>query len=230
MNKLLFFILFIFSVSQLRAQDDTKQITVGGGAGFETARAGNQINKLEIAYFGNVSYYFNPYIDIKLQVQGGKLTGNSFNYFNDRNQKNFTNNYLAVFLEGDVQAGMFFDESDNIFLNASRGLYVGVGAGLLNNKVTNSNFNNNAQLVNSVNSTSWIVPIKLGYEVNLITQDGQPQLKIDGSYSFNYTTGKGLDGYSDKYSLHFKYFNYYSIGLKYVFTITGLGSKHLTAD
>jgi hypothetical protein len=221
---------FLFIAGQLKAQDDTKQITLGAGAGFESASAGNQINKFELAYFGNVSYYFNPYIDVKLQVQAGKLTGASFNYLNDHNQKNFVNNYLAVFLEGDVQAGMFFDESDNVFINASRGFYFGIGAGLMNNKVMNSNFKNNPQLVNSVNSTSWVLPVKFGYEYNLINQDAQPLLKIEGSYSFNYTTGKGLDGYSDIYSLHFKYFNFYSIGLKYVFPLTDAGSKHLTSD
>lgn len=221
---------FLFIAGQLKAQDNIKQITLGGGAAFESARAGNSINKFELAYFGSFSYYFNPYIDVTLQGQAGKLTGASFTVPNEHNQKNFVNNYLSFFVEGDVQAGMFFDESDNVFINASRGFYLGIGAGLINNNVRNSNFNNNPQLVNSDKSTSWLLPAKIGYEYNLINQDGEPLLKIDASYGFNYTSGRGLDGYYDKYSLHFKYFNCYSIGLKYVFNITGLGSKHLTAD
>ena len=234
MNKIFLFIFLIFVATYVKAQDeyDYKQIALGIGAGNEIAYAGTQINKTEIAYFGNVNYYPTPFINFKFQVQAGKLSGSSLLYKNDYNIKNYINNYWAVILEGNVQLGALFDNADN--LSFIKNFYAGTGFGVMNNKVVNTKSDNIyiTNILVSSTSKTCLIPIKLGYDYNLIKdQYEQPVLKIDLSYTFNYTIGKGIDGYYDKHSNHLKYFYFYSVGLKYTINLSPKpGDKHLIFD
>jgi hypothetical protein len=218
----LFFILIIISGS-LSAQSNVQQITFGGGAGVTIAYTSAQVQKVTSAWFADAGYYPVPCFDINIEEQVGSLAGTPLSAHSN-NLKSFNNNYHAAILNAELQPVMLFDYQQNDFLNAIKNAYIGAGFGLINNNITNTIIlppHGTAYIKNTLR----IIPVKLGYEFNLLNRYGEPVLKIDLIDGFNYTIGKGLDGYYDSYSKGFYFYSYYAIGVRYAFSLVDRSGK-----
>lgn len=209
MNRILLFIFLLFITAGVKAQEDLSQITFGAGSGIATAYGGTKTIKSTIALYGNFCYYPTPFLDFKFEFQAGKLAGGALT---DLIKKNFVNNYQAYILESDLKFRAFFSNTQNDILKAFGNAYIGAGFGLMSNHVTNIN---NDLTTTYTKKTVPVIPIKIGYEFDLIRSHDQPRLKVDLSYSLNTTIGNGLDGYYDTFSKSRKLYTYASIGFKY---------------
>jgi hypothetical protein len=212
---LVFFLVFVFNA--LRAQTRYQQFTLGGGAGAATAYAGAAQIQTNAAFYTSACYYPATVFNIELEGQAGVLSGVS--PYNSRNLKSFSNSYRAVILDANLYLGVFFDPQKSAFLNVIKDFYGGIGYGIMANSINNTDITSR-NTIDHVNNTLKIIPIKGGYEYNIIRNKyNEPVLKADLSASFYYVNAKGLDGYYDNYAKASSFFTYYAIGLKYTIII-----------
>ncbi|CAN5498631.1 hypothetical protein BH09BAC6_BH09BAC6_29260 [soil metagenome] len=209
LNRILLFIFLLFISAGVKAQEDLSQITFGAGSGIATAFGGTKTIKSTTAFYGNVCYYPTPFFDLKFEFQAGKLAGGALT---DLIKKNFVNNYQAFILESDVKFGALYPGTDNAVLKAIGNIYVGAGVGLMSNHVTNIN---NDLSTTYTKKIVLVIPVKIGYEFNLLRTYDQPRLKADLSLGINTTKGNGLDGYYDNFSKAAKLYIFASVGFKY---------------
>jgi hypothetical protein len=158
---------------------------------------------------GHINFTYNPspFINYVLEAQTGDLKGGDALTTNTGRQ--FTNNYVAVFLRGQVQAGEFMDYSTSRIKNALKNLYVSTGVGYMINKMTY--INRESVLIPGYtttgldNSNSIIIPARIGYELKIFNSYNQPLVKIDLGYQMNFAMDDNLDGFTaglqkDKFS------------------------------
>lgn len=155
----------------------------------------------------NFNYNPSPFINYVLEVQTGDLKGGDALTTNTGRQ--FTNNYVGVFLRGQVQAGEIMDYSHSRIKNALKNLYISTGVGYMVNKMTY--INRESVLIPGYttpgldNSNSIIIPARIGYEFKIFNSYNQPVVKIDLGYQMNFAMDDNLDGFTageqkDKYS------------------------------
>lgn len=212
---LIFFLVFVFS--RISAQTRYQQLTLGGGIGVATAYAGAGLPQTNPAFYTSACYYPFPVFNIELEGQAGMLSGGELN--KSRDLKNFKNNYQAVILDANLYLGVFFDPQKSAFLNVIKNFYGGVGYGVIANSVNNTDLIN-PNTTDHVNNTLKLIPVTGGFEYDILKNKyNEPVLKANFSATFNYTIGKGLDGYYDNYGKAFNFYNYYAVGLKYTIII-----------
>jgi len=214
LKRIYLIIVSIIISGRLQAQDNFQAISVGGGAGMATAYTGAPVQKNTHALYADAGFYATPFININIEGQKGTLAGGAYK----KNFKSFDNDYRALMVNVELQAGQFFGEQPAGLLKAASGIYIGTGYGFLNNNIINQNISK-PTVTDNVKNTIGVIPTKLGYELNLLKVNEEPALKIDFWYTFNYTVGKGLDGYYDTYSKAFNFYNYYAIGVRYAIII-----------
>lgn len=153
------------------------------------------------------TYNPSPFINYVLEAQTGDLKGGDALTTNSGRQ--FTNNYVAVFLRGQVQAGELMDYSTSRIKNALKNLYISTGVGYMVNKMTY--INRESVLTPGYttegldNSNSIIIPARIGYEFKIFNSYNQPVVKIDLGYQMNFSMDDNLDGFTagtekDKFS------------------------------
>lgn len=207
-------IIIILSASlRLNAQDYFQQLTIGGSVGATKALAGASVHKNDIAFSGNIGYYPTPYANFILEGQGGKLVGSPAAATLYKNKKTFVNNYESLVLGANISLGGFYDNPGDGWHKYISPFYFGGGVGFVNNSVTRLD-QFTLQTVIVPNHTNVVVPIKIGYEFTAATKDEIPVLKVDLSYSLNFT-GRAIDGYYDQSALAIYFYTYASVGLKY---------------
>jgi len=216
-SKAACFIIIMIAALQLNAQDYFSQLTFGASAGATKAFSGASTHKNGIAFGGNIGYYPTPYINFTLEGQGGKLVGSPAAATLYKNKKTFTNNYLSFVFGANVTLGSFYDNPEDGAHKYISPLYFGGGIGLVNNRVTRLD-EFTLQTVTVPNHMNLVIPIKIGYEFTAVTQDEIPVLKVDLSYSANFT-GRGIDGYYDTPVLAIYFYTYASVGLKYAIRV-----------
>ncbi|WP_157741063.1 hypothetical protein [Mucilaginibacter xinganensis] len=199
----------MFIAQGLKAQNQFLQLTLGAGAGIVTTYA-SPTTKPNIAFNGNACYYPLSYMNVEVEGQIGKLGGETFN----QSGNNFTNKYQAGIVVLNLQLGNFLERSRDPFSTFLRNAYVGAGFGLIHNRVT-STINTDYYYHNIIP----LIPIKLGYEFNLSSDFGAPILKMDLSYSFNSTLGRGLYGDYGPVSQPVNSYGYFSVNLKYAINL-----------
>ena len=208
MKIIVLFLFLSFFASALYAQNEVPQATVGAGLGFVTPYAGTPSSKTLPAYNINAAYYPTALFSIDLEGQFGELDAGVVSKLHN----NFTNNYKAGLVTANVEAGLFIDRSRSSFTNFIRHIYAGAGLGITHNDVkVIDKFSN----VMHSSTNIPVIPIKLGYDLVLLKSFDNPLLRVDFSYSFNPTIGKGLDGYFGTAPQAIKLYTYYSIRLKY---------------
>lgn len=156
----------------------------------------------------NFTYNPSPFINYVLEAQTGDLKGGDA--YTTASGRQFTNNFVAVFLRGQVQAGEFMDYSTSRIKNALKNLYVSTGVGYMVNKMTYINresiISPGAFYTDGLNnSNSIIIPARIGYEFKIFNSYNQPLVKIDLGYQMNFSMDDNLDGFTaglqkDKFS------------------------------
>jgi hypothetical protein len=220
LNTLKLIVLLLIGFFTAQAQTGYyKPFSFGLGYGVTIASAGEQTLTSANATEVNFNYHFTPFVSLSLAGQFGQLTGGDLT--KDTYGKQFVNDYAAIFLHFDLQAGEFIDYEHSQFNNALKNLHVGIGMGFMANNITSINLFNPADSSTQTylkNSPNFVVPLRIGYEFKIFNRYEEPQLRLDLNYSFNTAFGPGLDGYTSIYSHSFiNFYNYFSVGLKYSF-------------
>ncbi|MDB4922139.1 hypothetical protein [Mucilaginibacter sp.] len=230
------YILFFFGViaaigAKAQAGYNYYQFGIGAGASYERGYTNVPRQNNSIGFNANLTYNYNPYLPIELEIQKGKLSGGGLTVDKDRFGRKFTNNFIALYLHADVQLGSFIDYGNGWFLNVVKNFYVGSGIGLVRNN--NTVQRTNVILANgpltyvfpgSDQSTNYAIPLRFGYEFKIFDSYDQPGWAIDIGYVHNLVFGEGLDGYDDPTS-KFKnnatnQYRQFTIGFKYFFGTT----------
>ncbi|ASU32431.1 porin family protein [Mucilaginibacter xinganensis] len=230
MKKYILFFVIVIAAIGVKAQAGYNyyEFGVGGGASYERGYTNIPRQDNNIGFNLNLTYNYNPYLPIELEIQKGQLSGGGLTVALDRYGRKFTNNFLALYLHADIQLGSFIDYEHDWFLNAVKGFYVGSGVGFVRNN--NTVQRTNVILANgpttyifpgSDQSTNISVPLRVGYEFKIFDSYQQPAWAIDIGYVHNIVFGEGLDGYDDP-SSKFKnnatnQYRQFTIGFKYFF-------------
>lgn len=226
--------LFFFTVTAF-GQSNFYKLSIGGGAGgtytFTDVKKGN----FGYAGYGNIDYYFTPFITAGLEAQMGLLKGGNRN--TDPRNREFTNAYQALMVNAKFRAGEFTDFYSSDFLSYTKGFYLGTGVGFIKNNM-NSIVRSKVEPDGSVyvfpgkdKSSGIMVPVNVGIDFYFPDDWGFIRYVFNVNYQANWTFGEGLDGYDDRQAIRRSIgnspdiYNFLSIGLKYTFGPRGLTSK-----
>lgn len=179
-----------------------------GFAGGLSTVAGDAETKVstKTAHF-TFTYNPSPFINYVLEAQTGDLKGGDA--LTTSSGRQFTNNYVAVFLRGQVQAGELMDYSRSRIKNALKNLYISTGVGYMVNKMTYINRESvltPGYITDGLDhSNSIIIPARIGYEFKIFNSYNQPVVKIDLGYQINFAMDDNIDGFTagaqkDKFS------------------------------
>lgn len=226
MRKSLIIALILFlcsktSFAQLSYNFSSYSVGVGGSVVRADADLAQHITKQ--AVFGTLSYNYSPFITITGELQAGKLAGGNPN--TDKDTRSFANNYKAVMLYGDLQAGEFIDYQYRALLNILKNVYVGTGVGVIHNAmayVQRASLNNPGYIFpGDDSSTEIMLPLRIGYELKFFSRYQEPYIRVNFGYQVNLVYGEGLDGYNDPPSMfrnnHVDRYSMVSVGIKYNF-------------
>lgn len=175
------------------------------------------------AIFGTLNYNYSPYITITGELQAGKLAGGNPN--TDKDTRAFVNNYKAISLYGDIQAGEFIDYQYRKLLNILKNVYIGTGVGIMHNAmafVQRASLNNPGYVFpGEDSSTEIMIPLRIGYEWKFFNRYQEPSVRLNVGYQVSLVYGEGLDGYNDPPSKfrndHVDRYSLVSVGVKYNF-------------
>ncbi|MES2417779.1 MAG: outer membrane beta-barrel protein [Bacteroidota bacterium] len=216
LKTFLFTLLISCLADGLFAQSNFYKFSAGGGYGITLTFADAKKTSLSMAGYGNLDYYLTPYLTLGFEVQKGKLKGGE-----ERDLTKFKNNYFTTAMNTKIHAGEFMTRQDlnNVFLNSIRGLYVGVGVGLIKSNVTNRRENSGG-----INK-DVIFPFSAG--INFYFQNHWDYSRFILNLSVQSTTSleDGMDGDLNPFSNFNDIYSFFSIGFKYNFGPMGLDRK-----
>jgi hypothetical protein len=221
-------ILLTFSLSVL-AQSRFYKFSIGGGAGFTKSYADLHEHNYGEAIYGTADFFFTPFLSLGVEAQNGTVKGGQSNQ--DPSGLRFTNSYRSATLNGKVFLGTFINYQRSSFLEQIKGLYVGAGVGLLQNRVFDlkRNDRNEPDRVYQPFTNEAIIPMSLGFNYYRPNRYGHYRYVVNLNYQSNITLGEGLDGY-DSSTIRYKngnpdVYTYLTLGLKYNFGPIGLSKK-----
>ena len=198
---------------------DYSQYDIGFGGSINQVYGDAEIVKSTPAAHVNFTFNQTPYVNYLVEVEAGKLEGG--NAETTLSGRYFKNNFTAIVLRGQLQAGEFIDYSQGGLMNIVKNLYVSSGFGYILN-----NIKNDPQHYNNVSNTDPVfitrgltksnelyIPARLGYEFKFYNQFNQPSFKIDLGYQFNIDLSDNMDGFTAgkskdnliQYSITFKF-------------------------
>jgi hypothetical protein len=196
----------VFSACIVNAQIgyNYKEFAIGLDINYE--RGFTNVNK-QYNHVGesiNFIYNYSPYVPITAELQFGTLSGGGLTPDLDKYGRQYTNQYEALYLHGDLMLGELVDYSESYFMGAIKGFYFGSGIGFVfnNNTVQRTNVlpqNGPLDYVfpGSDHSINIAVPLRFGYEFKIYNPYEEPYMAIDIGYTHNLVFGEGLDGYDD---------------------------------
>lgn len=210
---------------------------LGAGVGATVSYADVRENSQSFGAYVVADYNLTAFVTAGLEIQAGQIKGGDI--ITNPHNRQFTNNYKAASINAKIALGEFIHYYRNDFLNAIKGLYVGVGIGAINNNmkyVVRYKPNTQAEypplgyeFPGKDKSTNLLMPIHLG--MNFYFKDGYDQLRyiVNFSYQGNLTFGEGLDGYDDPMAV-FKnnapdMYTLFSVGVKYNFGPVGVSKR-----
>lgn len=204
------------------------------GAGFGITQSFTDVQSYDFsrAAYGNLEYFLTPFVSGGLEFQMGKIKGGDA--ATDRYGRGFVNSYKAATINGKLFLGALVDYERSAFLNAIKGGYFGLGAGLVRNwqsTIARKQKNTGYVFPGKNASTDLLLPVNLGINFYFPDRQGIPRFAINLNYQGNVTLGEGLDGYDDS-PVKFDngnpdIYNFYTIGLRYHFGLIGISKKPL---
>ncbi|TDG37564.1 hypothetical protein EZJ43_00265 [Pedobacter changchengzhani] len=220
-------IAFLLLVSFSYAQSNYFKFSGGIGLGPNYSFTDVYKGKRGFTTYGTLDYHITPFVTAGLEAQFGSIRGGSIT--DDRYNRQFTNHYASISANAKIMLGEFVDYDKNDFLYNIRGLYGGLGIGVVNNNIVDivrfrpsySDDPGFGPFPGRDKSLNLLVPINLGINFFINDDYGYMRYVINVNAQSNVTFGEGLDGYNDPPS---KYrndapdiFNTYTIGVKYFF-------------
>ncbi|RYU87883.1 hypothetical protein EWM62_15420 [Mucilaginibacter terrigena] len=203
MKKYLLLIVLAFAFYEGKAQGSLNYASYGIGLSVSRNRPFADLKKENDnqSYAVTFNYFYTPYVPIGLELQFGKLSGGSNTDLNvDIAGRMYENNYKALLLHMDVQAGEIMDYQGSTVLNILKNFYLGAGVGGIYNSVVTqrtSPSDPSYTFPGKDSGINFIVPLRFGYEFKFYNAYDQPNIRLDLGYQHNLTFGEGIDGYAD---------------------------------
>jgi hypothetical protein len=228
----------IFLANFAYSQSNFYKLSLGIGGGPNYSFTDVKKGKFGSTIYGTFDYNFTPFVTGGIEFQTGVIKGGSRT--EDLHNREFTNEYSSVTANFKLMLGELVNYDRNDFLYSLRGLYAGVGVGIINNNMTdivrykplNAAIDPGyGPFPGADKSTDISIPINLG--INFFIEDnyGDQRFVINLNAQSNVTVGEGLDGYNDP-PAKFKntapdIYNTYTIGVKYFFGPSRVYRKNL---
>jgi len=199
LKKVILLFALLLSGTVLKAQYNYSEWGLGIGASNVLSYSDLRQNDKQKSFNADVYYNYSPYLPFALEVQAGKLSGG--NDITDPSHRYFVNSFVAVSLHGDLQLGEITDYDGYFLNNILKGLYFGLGVGVIHNKITSIRrfAKDDPTYVYPGSNASFnaLVPLRFGYEFKIFNSDDEPIAALDIGYVHNLTFAEGLDGYGD---------------------------------
>lgn len=228
MKKIIFLSLIVFCFNVAKAQYGYNFAPFGVELGASSVRAYGNLPKNfnNIAFSLSGIYNYSPYLPVAAELQIGTLSGGSNSDKTiDPYGRQYTNNYKAIIIHADLEAGEIMDYGDSFVLNILKNFYVGTGFGVLSNTMgfiqRNDPYNKGYVFPGTNSSINGVLPLRFGYEIKFFNDYEEPSFALNIGYRHNIVFGEGMDGYDDP-SARFKnnaldQFRQISISLKFNF-------------
>lgn len=221
-------LIVIFSSAPAYGQIDffygknTSGLRIGGGVGGAALVTHYNNNPIQLVYIGNLDYNFNPYFSVGIQGEYGTLKGVDDYSPHHQYYTSSTNRYRAV--NFNVRAGLGLIDDfypKNAFQDAVKRIYIGVGYGVMKDRITFTYDPSRAQYAyGEVHPYDYVrvVPFSLGTYIDLPNILGNDKLEINPNYQFTYMPSMYSDGFISSQYSHLKgFYNMVSVTLKLKF-------------
>ena len=223
---LLFALIIFLLPERASAQSDYYKTSIAAGAGVTQSYADVYGHNAALAYKVEFSYFLNPFINVGINYQSGKIVGGD--RYTDRNQREFTNDFKSVDLNIKLQLGVFGLQEESGFFNAVKGLYVGTGIGGINNnhKAAVRIYPPTGQRFPGYDrSKEMFVPFMTGINFHIPDKYNVSRISVSLNLQANIVSGEGLDSYDFNGTQGRQnipdIFTFTSIGLSYHFGRNG---------
>ena len=221
-------LLLVFIGTFSFAQSNYFKMSYGFGGGINKSYTDVYKGSFGYTAYGVIDYHITPFVTLGLEGQYGRIQGGDIE--TDPHNRQFINKYTAITANVKLMLGEVADYNKSEFLYNLRGLYVGLGIGVVNNKITDivrykpswaAYDPGYGPFPGKDKSLNMAVPLNLGFNYFISDGYGYMRYVININAQSNYTFGEGLDGYNDS-SVKFEnyspdVYNVYTIGFKYMF-------------
>ncbi|MGV3705985.1 MAG: hypothetical protein ACO1NU_11470 [Arcticibacter sp.] len=196
----------------LHAQQSYKNFSIGIGGGLVHSYTDRQKPDLNYLASGSLDYYFTPYLNAGLELQGGTMSGSSINADNGRTE-GFNSEFATFQVRGKVHLGEFTGRprryrvfQDSFISRVAKGLYLGSGGGVL---VIRSRENSEALYHNK----ELYLPAMAGIDVSM---GDDSRILLNLNYQLNFVLGDKIDGLVSRGSKN-DMFSSLTLGVAYTF-------------
>lgn len=179
-----------FLTQSADAQQSFRKFGIGIGGGLADSYTDRSQSDVGSLVLGTLDYFFTPYLNAGLELQGGNISGFSEDAESGRKQ-GFDGEFVALQVRGKVHAGEFVAHprryklvNDSFVTRALKGLYLGTGGGVI---IIRSRADSEAAYHNK----ELYLPAMAGTDVYL-GQDSRLLLNLN--YQLNFVLGDRIDG------------------------------------
>lgn len=145
----------------------------------------------------NINYNPNLYTVITAEYQVGKLKGGDSVLTLSGRQ--FSSNFNAFFVKGQLQAGHLFGQSDVVLTQLASDFYIGSGIGIIFNNIKEVNrtsrYFQDYYTGGPDKSQNLLIPLRVGYDFKVLNYYKEVLFRIDAAYQHNLMLGDGMDGF-----------------------------------
>jgi hypothetical protein len=221
-------LLLVFIGSFSFAQSNYFGMSYGFGGGINKSYTDVYKGSYGYTAYGVLDYHITPFVTIGLEGQYGRVQGGDIE--TDLHNRQFVNKYTAISANAKVMLGELVNYDRSEFLYNIRGLYAGLGLGVINNKITDivrykpswaAYDPGYGPFPGKDKSLNLLIPINFGFNYYINDGYGYMRYIININAQSNFTFGEGLDGYNDSSTKFKNYspdvYNAYTIGFKYMF-------------
>jgi len=230
MKRIYLLILLLFLTFSSIAQSNFYKVSAGAGIGFTQSFTEAKKYDVGLAGYGALDYLFTPFLSLGLEIQKGEINGGD--YKTDPQNRQFINSYRSFSANAKIGLGEFIDYNHNPTLSKLKGLYIGPGMGVMQNRTTYvihwDKDSGDLQTDKGI-SKDLFFPLNLGINFYFPDRMGFYRYVLNFNYQVNITLDEKLDGYRDS---AFRpetgkpdIYTFFSVGLKYNFGVMGLTRK-----
>ena len=225
--KIITFSIFLFCTSGVAsAQFNELKYTAGFNVGPNRSYTDVKKGGWGHTFAADLNFYPFRYVTVGLEGQAGLIQGGDIN--TDLNNRQFANRYVSLTLNGRLMVGRLINVQRSEFLYTIRGLYAGVGAGIIKNHMVDivryrPSFSDDpgyGPFPGKDDSFNLMFPFNVGINFYIAESGFVSNFILNVNAQSNVTLGEGLDGYDDP-AVKFKnrkqdIYNVYSVGIKYI--------------
>jgi len=218
-------LLFLSLVKFSSAQSNYFKLSGGFGLGANYSYTDVLKGTIGHTVYGTFDYHITPFVTVGVEGQYGLVQGGDIE--TDPNNRQFVNKYTAATANLKLMLGEIVDYKRNNFLYNIRGLYAGVGVGVINNNIVDivryrPNDPNSAPFPGKNKSHNLLLPANLGFNYYIKDGYGYMRYVINFNAQTNFVVGDGLDGYTEPKNSTVNnnasdVYTAYTIGFRYFF-------------